>query len=369
VQERRWWEVADNERLAVAAALGVAALLTVLDALTPDTSFTSLFLLVPVVASAAATPRTTAILGGLSVVVGLSFVRSQDLGTGQTMVRIVGVLAGSAVAVGLARTRMRREQRLDDLDRFATIAQALIIRPVPARLADVGAAGRYISASKVVAVGGDLYDVALTPGGVRFIIGDACGKGLGGVRLAAAVLTAFRETVFIEPDVAALARQLDAHVIDVCRREGRELDFVTAVIGELQSDGELRVVSCGHPDGLLVAAGSATAITPADRAYPLGLGSEPVVDRHRLPIGARAFWWTDGASEARDDRGAFLDVESVVAGAAAGKRSLTATLDAVVDAVLHHAQGGIHDDVALLAIERMVPAPAGSWPGALSMEP
>jgi sigma-B regulation protein RsbU (phosphoserine phosphatase) len=362
------WRFGEPEGLAIGAALLSGALIAAIDLLAPGANFSSLFLLIPIIASTAADPRRTALLGSLAVVLGVLFLSLDGAGATEVVVRVLGLLLGSVVAVALSVNRSRRERRLRDLDQFANIAQALIIRPIPARLANIGAAGRYLSASKVVAVGGDLYDVALTPGGVRFVIGDACGKGLGGVRLAASVLTRFREAVFLEPDLGSLARELDAHVVDVCRREGRELDFVTAVLGELTDDGELAIVSCGHPDGVVIRRSGPAPLCPADRAYPLGLGCTPIVERFHLEVGERVVWWTDGAAEARDHSGTFFDVEGTVAGAIAD-RSLADALDAVVAAVQAHAAGDVRDDVALLAFERMVPAPAGTWPGAASVLP
>jgi sigma-B regulation protein RsbU (phosphoserine phosphatase) len=353
----------DAERLAISAALGAAALVATIDALSPDTNYTSMFLFLPMIGSTATSPKRTLWLGALAIVLGATFLWIDQATVGPAVVRLIGLIAGSVLAALIAATRIRREQRLDDLDRFANIAQSLIIRPVPARLANTGAAGRYLSASDVVAVGGDLYDVALTPVGVRFLIGDACGKGLGGVRLAAEVLTAFREAVFVEGDLADLVRTLERHVVAVCRREGHDLDFVTAVVGDLTDDGELLVASCGHPDGLLLTADGPVPLTPETRTCPLGLGATPTITRFELAVGDRAVWWTDGASEARDTGGRFFPIEETIA--ASGRRiELGAALDVVVDAVKAHVAGNVRDDVALLALERMTAVPAGSSSGA-----
>jgi sigma-B regulation protein RsbU (phosphoserine phosphatase) len=353
----------DAETIALSASVAAACLVMVLDALSPGSNYSSLFLFLPLIASTGTGPRRTAVVGVVATALGALFLAIDEATATEATVRIIGLAVGSALTVALSNNRTRRERRLDDLDRFATIAQSLIIRPVPARLANVGAAGRYVSASDVLAVGGDLYDVALTPGGVRFIIGDACGKGLGGIRLAAEVLTAFREAVFAEPDLEALARILDQHVVAVCRREGHDLDFVTAVIGDLADDGELRIASCGHPDGLLIGPDGPLVLRPVERACPLGLGAAPAVTTYQVGVGDRLVWWTDGASEARDAAGEYLDIERVVAAEARGP-DLGDTLDALVDVVRAHVAGDVRDDVALLALQRMAPVETGSWPGA-----
>lgn len=334
--------------LAVAAALAITAA----DLLSPPSvNYTTMLVAVPLIACTECRPLRTAATGGAALFLGAALFGLGDAVHGQEMaIRLLAVATASAVATLLAAGRTRREQRLGDLDDFASIAQELIQRPVPPRLGNVYAAGRYVAASDVLAIGGDLYDVALTPSGVRFVIGDACGKGLNGIRLASQVLARFREAVYVETDVRAIALRLDETVAAIAQRSGRDADFVTAVVGELREDGMLTIASCGHPDGLLLRGAETAPLAPPARTVPLGLGAEPALHRVTLKVGDRLLWWTDGVSEARDHAGRFLDVAQ-----AARKLSTTPTLeiglDALLDALRHHATGHFQDDVAVLGFE------------------
>ena len=71
-------------------------------------------------------------------------------------------------------------------------------------------ASHYQSATTQALVGGDLYDLAMTQFGPRFIIGDVKGKGLDAVSRCAAVLAVFRELAFGESDLVELAASMAA---------------------------------------------------------------------------------------------------------------------------------------------------------------
>ena len=129
-------------------------------------------------------------------------------------------------------------------------------------------ASHYQSATKQALVGGDLYDIAMTQYGPRFIIGDVKGKGLDAVGQCAAVLAAFRELAFAEPDLVNLAAEMDAHV----SRDLEIEDFVTVILAEF-APGEVRIVNCGHHPPAKMAADSAELqlMAAGQPSPPLGL--------------------------------------------------------------------------------------------------
>jgi serine phosphatase RsbU (regulator of sigma subunit) len=316
----------------------------------PPVNYSTLFLVVPLIVCTVCRPLRTLAFAVAALIAAAALLVDDGVPGRESAIRLLGVTTAGAVAVLLSTARSRREQRLDDLDRFASIAQELILRPVPPRLGNVYAAGRYVAASDVLALGGDLYDVALTTSGVRFIIGDACGKGLNGIRLAGQVLARFREAVFVEANLVDLAKRLDEVVAEIAARSGRDADFVTAVLGELSDDGVLTIANCGHPDGLLTRDGEVAALVPPARSYPLGLGADPVPHRVEVKVGDRLLWWTDGVSEARDAGGDFLEVEHAAMRVATSP-TLEVGLDSLLNAVRTHATGHLLDDVALLGFE------------------
>ena len=110
------------------------------------------------------------------------------------------VLAVGTVSIYVARARDVRERRLRRVTQIAQAAQRAVQRAVPTQVGEVAFAARYLSAYETAEVGGDFYEVTATPFGVRAIVGDVCGKGLDGVRLAATLTGAFRESVFAHRD-------------------------------------------------------------------------------------------------------------------------------------------------------------------------
>jgi phosphoserine phosphatase RsbU/P len=181
---------------------------------------------------------------------------------------------------------------------------------------------------------------------VRLLVGDVRGKGLDAVRLAGVVLGSFRDAAQEHPDLVQVAAALDR---SVTRTIGPE-DFVTAVVIQVVTDGSAMVLNCGHPAPLLVRAGRATELDPPEPAPPLGLGPRPEPLRLSLALGDRILLYTDGVSEARA-RGAFFPLQAAAA-LALVSADLEAGLDTLWVELQRHVAGQLHDDVALLLIER-----------------
>lgn len=140
--------------------------------------------------------------------------------------------------------RRRQDARLSRVQSVAEVAQRALLRPVPRMIGRFGFAVRYRAAAEEASIGGDLYEVLETPYGVRVLLGDVRGKGLGAVDVAARTLGAFREAAYDAPTLAEVGNRVD-------RSLGRQLDgedFVTAVMVELSpEEGAMQVLACGHP--------------------------------------------------------------------------------------------------------------------------
>src|SRR5215467_8858391 len=106
-----------------------------------------------------------------------------------SLIAIVGVSVGGVVASYLRR---RRERELTEVREVADIKGHALLRPIPAQVGPVRLSAQYTSASSQAHVGGDLYAAVNTAGGLRLIIGDAEGKGLPAVHMAATAMYAFR---------------------------------------------------------------------------------------------------------------------------------------------------------------------------------
>ena len=335
--------------------LAVLLAAVVADSLLPrDIIITAVFAIAPFVASALTSPARTAAIGALSVVaVGVSALWNHDVGTAEWWIRLLGGVLFAVIAVLVARMRVRRERALQHMTVVAETAQRALLRGVPARVGSVGLAARYVSATEAALVGGDLYEVADTPYGVRVVIGDVRGKGLDAVHLASTVLAAFRRAAFVNRALAGVTRDLDDAVSAVCGDE----DFVTALVAEFRHDGTGAVVNCGHLPPLLLTSGRRPSrLDGAEPTPPLGLGGRPAEVPFDWPGGSRILLYTDGLVEARNRQGAFFPLDDHVAELSTG------TVDEALDhllALLRAFSAGQGDDLALVLAEQgsRVPGP------------
>ncbi|GAA1791691.1 PP2C family protein-serine/threonine phosphatase [Nocardioides hankookensis] len=323
---------------------GTLAVLVALSIATPA-QLIAIFAGSAILASLLTTARRTAVVAGASIACAL--LSATWLGNGGTFdwfTRILLCVVLGLVAVQNAALRERREERLQRMTVIAETAQRAVLRSIPTAIGSVGLAARYVSATAEAMVGGDLYEVAETPYGVRVIVGDVRGKGLEAVQTATAVLGAFRAAAFTEPDPAALARQIDE---TMGRMLGDE-EFVTAIVGQFEGD-RVTLANCGHHPPLLVQEGTATEVDTGEATVPLGMGSLPTVSEHPWPRGARMLFYTDGLVEARDDSGEFFPLDDYAEELADG------TVQEAVDRLVAHVTayaGGMNDDLALVLAER-----------------
>ncbi|CAI7974070.1 phosphoserine phosphatase RsbU/P [Frankia sp. Hr75.2] len=266
-------------------------------------------------------------------------------GNGQHIAACILVAAQVAVAVYVSVSRNRRSSELQQVRAVAEVAQRALLPEVPIALHGAGFAARYLSAAKEASVGGDLYEVVATPHTIRMIIGDVRGKGLPAVRLATVVLGAFREAAVTWLDqgqvAAACARSVG--------REAEAEDFVTALLVDIYPDGRLSLCSAGHHPPLLVGATATTTLT-CPSSPPLGLGDRFATATADWAVGDRLLLFTDGLIEARDGERAFFPLERHVD--LLRDVPPDAALDRLTSALTRHVGGNLHDDLALLLVER-----------------
>ena len=327
-------------------SLATLAILVAVDVLT-GTGISTSFGLAPLIASIAVGARGTAGVAAAASAAALAAgLWDGRVGTLDWWLRAFtcGIIGG--VSVLSAASRTRRESRLRQMTMIAKVTQRAVLGTMPPELGPVRLAARYISASAEALIGGDLYEVAETPYGVRVIVGDVKGKGLDAVQIAASTLGGFRLAAFTRAELSDVAADLDGMV---CRTGGDE-DFVTAVLTEYRSDGTVRVVNCGHHPPLLVLPdGTARVLDTGDPDLPLGMGPQNIPTDHEWPVGSRMLHYTDGLVEARDPAGAFFPLEQHSKAILVG--TPTEALDVLVGRLLKHA-GSLNDDMALVLAER-----------------
>ncbi|GAB1334641.1 hypothetical protein ACE1SV_12310 [Streptomyces sp. E-15] len=284
--------------------------------------------------------------------------------------RIVTSAVFFAVGTGLifhVRRGLLRELRL--ARRAARAAQNVVLRPLPPRLDGIDVAAAQLSADRGACVGGDLYEAVATEHGVRVVMGDVRGHGLAALGTVAALLGSFREAAHDEAELGRVLRRLDRalarHLGERARAEHPAQgtpapdnpvaeDFVTVLLLEIDRDGGVRALNCGHPWPYLL---SGTGVAPLTRAEPLPpLGPFPLpaeldVLAGRLPPGEALVLFTDGAEDARDGRGRFFPLPDVLRAAVRDHQvSPQTVLRTVFTALLHHTAGRTTDDVAVLVL-------------------
>lgn len=258
-----------------------------------------LLLIGPLLACVRLGVRHTVLVCCWSAVLGLAMGLSD--GTVRTFafgVHWSGLLLGCALTVYAARQRERLVAALAQAREVARITQEAILRPISRTLGGTQVSTRYHCAARESTVGGDLYDVAVTPYGLRVLVGDVRGHGLDALRLTADTIAGFRELAYTAPDLPTLTGRLDARLTPELGPE----DFVTAVLAEF-APGEVRLVNCGHPAPLR-SGHRIELLEPLVPTPPLGLHPVPRQYRVRLQPGDRLLLYTDGLTEARDPEGA-----------------------------------------------------------------
>lgn len=320
-----------------------------------------------------------AVWGALAVVWKLACPIAQD---DSMAPRVTSSVVFFSVGAGLVLgARRHLALQLREIREVAHAAQQVLLRPLPPRIDGLAAAAAQLSASRGAAVGGDLYEAVATPYGVRVIMGDVRGHGLGAIGAVAAVLGSFREAAHDEPELTDVLRRLERtlqrHLRERSRVEhpaagGGEPDcplveeFVTVLLLEIGPDDEIAAVNCGHPWPYRLGR-SAEPLASGDPLPPLGpfpLPADiPVHDCERLLPGEVLFLHTDGAQDARDGRGDFFPLEELLAEIAdSSPVGPAAVIRRVHGSLLRHTGGKLTDDVALLVLRNdraRVPAQQG----------
>ncbi|MER6737496.1 PP2C family protein-serine/threonine phosphatase [Streptomyces puniciscabiei] len=285
--------------------------------------------------------------------------------------RIVTSAVFFAVGTGLiAHVRRALLRELRQARRVARAAQSVVLRPLPPRLDGLHVAAAQLSADRGASVGGDLYEAIATEHGVRVVMGDVRGHGLAALGTVAAVLGSFREAAHDEPELggvlARLDRALARHLRERARAEhpahgSQEPDqpvaeeFVTVLLLEIDRDGRLRALNCGHPWPYLLSGTSVEPLTRADPLPPLGpfpLPAELEVQAcGQLLPGESLVLFTDGVEDARDSRGRFFSLPGTLSEVVQDHPvSPQTVLRTVFRALLHHTSGKPTDDIALLVL-------------------
>ncbi|MGV9763409.1 PP2C family protein-serine/threonine phosphatase [Micromonospora tulbaghiae] len=214
-------------------------------------------------------------------------------------------------------------------------------------------------------VGGDAFDYAVNGDIAHLALFDAVGHGSGGgmraVMLASLALAAYRNARRGGFDLVETYHHIDTAVRDHDRR-----GLITGVLAELdQRTGRLRVISAGHPSGLVLRRGRVATVLPTPTALPVALGDRrpPVVVEEALEPGDDVLFYTDGIIEARSADGERFGTERLVdftVRALADGLPLPETARRLVHAILAYQDDRLQDDATVLMVRFREPTAGGA---------
>jgi sigma-B regulation protein RsbU (phosphoserine phosphatase) len=265
---------------------------------------------------------------------------------------LLDVLANAGRQIGQFLARLRAES---DVRKLAdTLQRSLLPSHLPT-IPGVQLAARYRAGGQGVFVGGDTYDVMPLPDGRWMVlIADVCGTGAE----AAAMTALTRHTARAVASGGRPAEILTAVNAALLHEQGSgPLRFVTACCVVLQpgpAGATAQVALAGHPPPLRRdSAGAVTGVGGVGR--PLGIQSDVVYEEAGidLPRGTTLVLYTDGVTEARDDRGVqFGECGLIGVLRETAALPLDATVAAVSTAVERQLRGSRYgaDDQAVLAL-------------------
>ncbi|GAA2552304.1 PP2C family protein-serine/threonine phosphatase [Winogradskya consettensis] len=205
-------------------------------------------------------------------------------------------------------------------------------------------------------VGGDAFDYAVNEDTAHLALFDAVGHGsAGGMRaviLASIALAAYRNARRGGLDLTATYHHLDDAV-----RDHDRTGMITAVLAELDQDtGILRVISAGHPSGIVLRGGRVVTVLPTPTALPVTLGDRrpPVVIQEALEPGDQVLLYTDGITEARGKDGDPFGIDRLIdfaTRAVADALPAAETARRLVHAILEYQQDCLQDDATILLLQ------------------
>ena len=221
-----------------------------------------------------------------------------------------------------------------------------IYPPFPERT-DVDVYGSLTPAREV---GGDLFDFFIRDEKLFFVIGDVSGKGVPSAMVMTVVQSLFHSFAARMSDPARIVSSLN----EAGCRNNEATMFVTLFLGVLDlPTGRLHYCNAGHDHPVLLR--EKAEILPSESNLPVGVFPDTryVAQELQLPAGTTIFLYTDGLTEARNERREQFTRQRVldVLGGLTGETDCRKLLEKVGDAARRF-MGHVpqSDDLTMLAI-------------------
>ena len=205
-------------------------------------------------------------------------------------------------------------------------------------------------------VGGDYIDVFCRGDHLLFGLGDASGKSLGAAMNALMLRYLLRGLIQVlgHGELAAIAR----HANDVVLEDLDETDyFITLLLGTIDAaTGKFEVVNAGHEPPLVLRHAANDVEVMSRHGIVLGVepGARYALQETTLELGDRVVLYTDGLTEASNERGELFTVERLrerlVQHRYLGAQELA---DALFEDVKAYSDDNMRDDATILVVRRV----------------
>lgn len=270
----------------------------------------------------------------------------------QEDVRLIAQIARFA-AVKLETTRLREEAiakaKIDEELRTAYTIQSRLLPAALPKASDYQFAGNNRPCKTV---SGDYYDVIVRPDGrIYFVIADVSGKGITAALVMSSLATAFNIFTRNDPAPADLVRELNLTLTP----KTSPTKFATLVAGVLDpTTGVVDFANAGHVPPLVVSARGVETLRVTDMVVGLFPHAQYRNQMTRLEPGDSLVLFTDGITEAENDKEEQLGLSAVVDLLKSFHgRTADVILGAIESRALDYVGGcNANDDITLLTITR-----------------
>jgi hypothetical protein len=225
-----------------------------------------------------------------------------------------------------------------------TLQEALVPEELP-EIPGWELATHYSPAAEGTQVGGDFYDAFPVPDGWMLVIGDVAGRGVDAAAVTALCRYTLRTSGSLNGSMEVAVSQLNDWLL-----EQGEAGICTVVALTLLEDGEVQLMSAGHPPPLLL---RDRGVEPLEDHGPM-LGFARDADwpcqKFRIEPGEQLLLYTDGVIELAGERERFG--EQRLRDAVAGAASPSDVLDRIATAHGRFSADPSEDDIAIVAVMR-----------------
>jgi len=254
---------------------------------------------------------------------------------------------GRHLGLAVANARLYEKEHA-----VASALQQSLLPPELPTLNGYDFAARFRPGGEGLAVGGDFYDLFPVDDDTwAAVVGDVCGTGAEAAAITSQVRYTARSIFPFVNDPVEVLRAINQALLP-----RGDLRFCTAVVACFSPAGDRHDVTlacAGHPFPMLVSGAEVKSIDC--RGTLLGVFEDATYSKIELELGSgdALVFFTDGVIEARNGGGDLLQEEGLEDALRKHVGANAAHLaDAAVRAAVEHAEGPVHDDIAVLVVRR-----------------